>query len=76
MYLHNIGSIQYLIFQSATEKLVHEHVTSKVAVSTEHCSKNHPKTKKSKQIIPILYKLHWPPVHARIKFKILLLSKL
>lgn len=92
MHVRNIGRIRPFLSQSATEKLVHAFISSKLDYNNallyglpttligklqkiQNCAARIvTRTCKRAHITPILSSLHWLPVAARIKYKILLLT--
>jgi len=80
--IRNIGTIRGCLDKSATERLVHAFITSrlpsrlidKLQWIQNTAARIVTRTKRSDHISPVLKDLHWLPVRLRINFKILLLT--
>ena len=88
--LYRIGRIRNILDRTTTERLIHAFVTSRLdycnsmlhnlplthrlQLLQNSAARLVTRTKKYDHITPVLYDLHWLPVHQRIKFKILLFT--
>ena len=82
-YLRNIAQISKHISFRHCETLIHAFVTSKIdhynillsGLVQNSAARPLTGTRKHEHITPVLRDLHWLPVHERIRFKILLMTR-